>query len=121
MMGKQNIAIRGHQDEDSSFMAMLSLLVKENSVRRDHLENAPQISTYTSPDIQSEIIFFSAKQILDGIIDNCKRSVIYALISRLMLQTESKFLFVYVLLAGKRTGTISYITIPYFCPCRQRN
>ena len=81
MMGKQNIVIRGHQDEDSNFMAMLSLLAKENSVLRDHLENAPRISKYTCPDIQSEIIFFSAKQILDGIIDNCKRSVIHALIA----------------------------------------
>ena len=81
MMGKQNIAIRGHQDEDSNFMAMLSLLAKENSVLRDHLENAPRISKYTSPDIQNEIIFFSAKQILDGIIDNCKRSVISTLIA----------------------------------------
>ena len=32
MMGKQNMAIRGQQDEDSNFMAMLSLLAKENSV-----------------------------------------------------------------------------------------
>ena len=81
MMGKHNIAIRGHQEEDSNFMAMLSLLVKENSVLHDHLENAPRISKYTSPDIQNEIIFFLAKQILDGIIDHCKRSVIYALIA----------------------------------------
>lgn len=80
-MEKHNIAIRGHQEEDSNFMAMLSVLAKENSVLRDHLENAPRISKYTSPDIQNEIIFFSAKQILDGIIDNCKRSVIYALIA----------------------------------------
>ena len=58
-------------------MAMLSLLAKENSVLRDHLENAPRISKYTCPDIQNEIIFFPAKQIFDGIIDNCKRSVIY--------------------------------------------
>ena len=42
MMGKQNIAIRGHQDEDSNFMVMLSLLAKENSVLHDHLENTPQ-------------------------------------------------------------------------------
>ena len=62
-------------------MAMLSLLAKENSVLRDYLENAPRISKYTCPDIQNEIIFFPAKQILDGIIDNCKRSVIYALIA----------------------------------------
>ena len=48
MMGKQNIAIRGHQDQDSNFMALLSLLAKENSVLRD---NAPRISKYTSPDI----------------------------------------------------------------------
>ena len=69
--GEQNIAIRGHQDEDGNFMAMLSLFAKENSVLRDHLENAPRISKYTCPDIQN-IIFFSAKQILDGIIDNCR-------------------------------------------------
>ena len=61
-------------------MAMLSLLAKENSVLRDHLENAPRISKYAYPDIQYEIIFFSAKQILDSIIDNCKRFVICALI-----------------------------------------
>ena len=81
MMGKQSIAIKGLQDEDSNFMAMLSLLAKENSVLREHLENAPRISKYTCPDIKNEIIFFSAKQILDGLIDNCKRSVIYALIA----------------------------------------
>ena len=79
VMRKQNIAIRGHQDEDSNFMAMLSLLAKENSVLCDHLENAPRISKYTCPEIQNDIIFFSTKQILDG--DNCKRSVIYALIA----------------------------------------
>ena len=49
MMGKQNIVIRGHQDEDSNFMAMPSLLAKENSVLRDHLENAPRISKDTCP------------------------------------------------------------------------
>ena len=81
MVGKQKIAIRGHQDEDSNFMAMLSLLAKENSVLRDHLENAPRISKYTCPDIENDIIFFSAKQILDGVIGNCKRSIIYALIA----------------------------------------
>ena len=81
MMGKQNIAIKGHQEEDSNFMAMLSVLAKENSVLRGHLQNAPRISKYTSPHIQNEIVFFTAKQILDGIIDNCKRSVIYALIA----------------------------------------
>ena len=81
MMGKQNIAIRGHQDEYSNFMAMLSLLAKENSVLRDHLESAPRISKFTCPDILNNIIFFSAEQIFDGIIDNCKRSVIYALIA----------------------------------------
>ena len=80
MLGKQIIAIRGHQDEDSNFMAILSLLAKENSVLRDHLEAAPRISKYTCPDIQNDIIFFSAQQILNGIIDNCKRSLIYALI-----------------------------------------
>ena len=61
MMGKQNIAIRGHQDQDSNFMAILSLLAKENSVLRD---NAPRISKYTSPDIKNEIIFFQQSRFL---------------------------------------------------------
>ena len=60
-MGKQNIAIRGHQDEDGNFMAMLSLFAKENSVLRDHLENTPRISKYTCPDNQNDIIFFFSK------------------------------------------------------------
>ena len=90
MMGKRNIAIRGHQDEDSNFMMMLSLLAKENSVLRDQLENAPRVSKYTCPDIQNETIFFSAKQILDGIINNCKRSVIYALIADESTDVTSK-------------------------------
>ena len=75
MMGKQNISIRVHQEEDNNFMAMLSVLAKENSVLRDHLENAPRTSI-VSPSIEVRISrtrssFFSAKQILDGIIDNC--------------------------------------------------
>ena len=61
MIGKQIIAIRGHQDEDCNFMAMLSLFAKENSVLRDHLENAPRISKYTCSDIQNDIIFFFSK------------------------------------------------------------
>ena len=61
MMVKQNLAIRGHQDEDGNFMAMLSLFAKENSVLRDHLENTPRISKYTCPDNQNDIIFFFSK------------------------------------------------------------
>ena len=81
MMGKENIAIRGHQDEDGNFMAMLSLFAKENSVLRDHLENAPRISNIHVRISRTTSYFFSAKQIFDGIIDNCRRSVIYALIA----------------------------------------
>ena len=61
MIGKQNLAIRGHQDEDGNFMAMLSLFAKESSVLRDHLENTPRISKYTCPDNQNDIIFFFSK------------------------------------------------------------
>ena len=81
MMGKENIAIRGHQDEDGNFMAMLSLFAKETSVLRDHLENAPRISNIHVRISRTTSYFFSAKQIFDGIIDNCRRSVIYALIA----------------------------------------
>ena len=41
--------------------------------------------------------------------------------SRLMSQIKSKFLFVYVLLARKRTGNISYVKNSLLCTCRQTN
>lgn len=61
-------------------MVMLFVLVKENLVLCNYLENVFWIFKYRSLDIQNEIIFFLVKQIFDGIIDNCKKFVIYVLI-----------------------------------------
>ena len=41
--------------------------------------------------------------------------------TRPMSQIKSKFLFVYVLLARKRTGNISYVKNSLLCTCRQTN
>ena len=76
MMGKQNIAIRGHQDEDSNLWRCC-LYWRKKTQFCVTTQKTPRISKYTCPDIQNEIIFFPEKQIFDGIIDNCKRSVIY--------------------------------------------
>ena len=56
MMGKQNIAIRGHVPEESNFHATISLIAKNNSILRDHLEHARPTAKYTSPEIQNELL-----------------------------------------------------------------
>ena len=81
MLGKQNIAIRGHVEEESNFNATLTLMAKKNSILRDHLEKATPAAKYTSPEIQNEILYLAAKQLLDIIIADCKKSVCYAFIA----------------------------------------
>ena len=76
MLGKQNIAIRGNVEEESNFNATLTLMAKKNSILRDHLEKATPAAKYTSPEIQNEILYLAAKQILDIIIADCKKSVL---------------------------------------------
>lgn len=51
MMGKQNIPIRGHVPEESNFHAILSLNAKQNSILRNHIEQARPTAKYTSPEI----------------------------------------------------------------------
>lgn len=76
MLGKQNIAIRGHVEEESNFNATLTLMAKKNSILHNHLEKATPAAKYTSPEIQNEILYLAAKQILDIIIADCKKSVL---------------------------------------------
>ena len=125
MMGKENIAIRGHQDEDGNFIAMLSLFAKENSVLRDHLENTPRISKYTCPDNQNDIIFFFlANHILDGTIDICRRSVIYALIADESTDvTNKEQISICIRFVGRKEDGKYRIReeFPHFCTCRHKN
>lgn len=53
LCGKQNIAFRGHEEENSNFKALLEYQSKYNAVLKDHLQHGDPRSKYTSPRIQN--------------------------------------------------------------------
>ncbi|XP_045204590.2 52 kDa repressor of the inhibitor of the protein kinase-like [Mercenaria mercenaria] len=81
MLGKQNIAIRGHKEEKSNFMAVLQGLAKKNPVLSDHLANAPSNAKYTSPEIQNELLSLCGDQILDMLTTQCKNAGVFAIMA----------------------------------------
>lgn len=66
LLGKQNIAVRGHTDDKSNFMAILQSKAKHDDILSDHLANATAHAKYTSPDIQNEILELCAEQVSRG-------------------------------------------------------
>ena len=74
MMGKQNIPIRGHVPEESNFQAILSVTAQQNSILRNHLEQAGPTAKYTSPKIHNEVLDIATSQILNAVVSNCKRA-----------------------------------------------
>ena len=63
MLGRQNIAIRGHTPEDSNFIALLNRVAASNTILRNHLQNAPRNATYLSPQVQNKIIELCGKRV----------------------------------------------------------
>ena len=79
LCGRQNIPLRGHVEERSNFFAILHEIAKTDQVLSDHLEfSANTRVTYTSPDIQNELIELCGAEILNQLVDACKRSPCFA-------------------------------------------
>lgn len=81
LCGKQNIALRGHEEKDSNFIALLQYQAKHNSVLRDHLLNGDPRSKYTSPEIQNEIIDICGGMIREEIVTACNGSKFFGFIA----------------------------------------
>lgn len=82
LCGRQNIPLRGHVEERSNFLAILHEIAKGDQALSDWLAlRSGSRSTYLSPDIQNELINFCGQQILDQIIDDCRRSTYFAVIA----------------------------------------
>ncbi|CAC5367314.1 unnamed protein product [Mytilus coruscus] len=57
LCGRQNIAVRGHTEERSNFMAISNYAASEDKVLSKHLTQPTNANAkYTSPDIQNEIL-----------------------------------------------------------------
>ncbi|XP_060607872.1 52 kDa repressor of the inhibitor of the protein kinase-like [Ruditapes philippinarum] len=81
LCGKQNIAIRGHQDDRSNFAAILQLQAKHNTVLRDHLEHGNPRTKYTSPEIQNELVSICGEIISKTIVEACNAAPFFGFIA----------------------------------------
>ena len=81
LCAKQNIAIRGHVEEKSNFIAILREFADDDQILMEHLNNKNARYKYTSPDIQNELLSMCGKQISDQIVNDCNRAVCFAVMA----------------------------------------
>ena len=81
LCGKQNIAIRGREEERSNFAALLTLQAKNNPVLQDHLEHGNPRTKYTSPTVQNEIISICGDMITKKLVDACNSAPFFGFIA----------------------------------------
>ncbi|CAC5356095.1 unnamed protein product [Mytilus coruscus] len=81
LCGKQNLAIRGHEEKHSNFVALLHKRAKNNIVLADHLAFADPQKKYTSPDIQNDLIELCADQIISTLVQDCNDSRYFGFMS----------------------------------------
>lgn len=82
-LAKQNLALRGHR-EDDSFLELVHLLAKYDPVLREHLvriKMGQNMSlTYMSPEIQNELIDVLGKKVRQIILARVQKAKYYSMI-----------------------------------------
>lgn len=81
LCGKQNIAIRGHTEQRSNFMAILNFKAQDDEILRDHLNNPNIITKNTSPDIQNELLNICYDQLREEIVRDCNKASCFTLLA----------------------------------------
>ena len=81
LCGRQNIALRGHEDSTSNFQALLNYQAKYNPVLSEHLKNGDPATKYTSPQIQNEIIDICREMIRSDCVRACNKAPCFGFIA----------------------------------------
>ena len=84
-LGKQGISFRGHRENDESlnkgnFLELLTFRSKDNSLISRFFANKEKFVTYTSHNIQNELLDIIAESIRAAILNNIKNAGMFALI-----------------------------------------
>lgn len=87
-LAKQNLALRGHIENDTStnrgnFLELVHLIAKYDPVLREHLVRSKMCAktiTYMSPQIQNEFIAILGNNVRQHIIEQIKRAKYYSII-----------------------------------------
>ena len=77
LCGKQNIALRGYDEESGNFQALLQFHAKNNEILRTHLSTCSPKSKYMSPMVQNELIRLCGKIITDDLINDCNKAGVF--------------------------------------------
>ncbi len=75
---RQNIALRGHHEDEGNFRALVNLRAETDPVLRRHMQTAPRRATYLSPDIQNELLNICADELRTTIVRECNRAGVFA-------------------------------------------
>lgn len=96
LCGNQNMALRGHEEDKSNFIALLKYRSKDNQLLREHLESKSACSSdsntngtkeskgntsYLSPEIQNEIIGICGDIISNDIVQACNSAQCFGFIA----------------------------------------
>ncbi|XP_053398293.1 zinc finger MYM-type protein 1-like [Mercenaria mercenaria] len=79
--GRQNIALRGHEDDMGNFKALLKFQAKHNNVLNTHLQEGDPRTMYTSPNIQNELIGIIGHMISSQIVNRCNSAGVFGFIA----------------------------------------
>ena len=106
LCGRQNLAIRGKDDENSNFMELLNFRAETDKELEEHLANAPANARYTSHRIQNELIQICGDQIRDDKLAECRNAPYFSLIvdetTDISVKEQVSFVLLYLDKNGKR-------------------
>ena len=78
LCGKQNIAIRGHEENKGNYLAILQYRAKSDELLQKHLNDKTKKTRYLSPKIQNELLDMSAEQIRRDIVRDSNNAACFA-------------------------------------------
>ena len=83
---RQEIGIRGHREDKSSvnrgnFLELLDLVAKHDTVIQQKITNTPQNATYTSPQIQNDLLHTMASIVQSRISMNVRKAGMYYMLA----------------------------------------
>ena len=90
LLGKQNIAFRGHRDDSKhygdknpgNFQAVLDYRISSgDQILKEHFDKGPKNATYRSKTIQNELIKMCGKQLEQQIVSEVKDSVYFSILA----------------------------------------
>ena len=83
---RQEIGIRGHREDKSSrnrgnFLELLDLVAKHDTIIQQKITNTPQNATYTSPQIQNDLLHIMAGIVQRKISTDVRKAGIYSILA----------------------------------------